>query len=1067
VHYIGFELTSRDIDLRLPQDLVHDFALKQIALQGERIEVTAERAQNWDAQLQRFQEWLIGKSKNAKKCRLLNPEILRFSESPDSFIATADSMLFFENLALGYTIRALLQTFHLDKKTDNLKYRLFPVFSELHPQNEKQRKQWAKARRSAYEGSFRHFVASLAYGTVLEEKFQLYFISEWDRDDKTWGRGRSLEMHELDMVVELDPTGRPNLNFNGVLHVFHGGSRSIVTLNARPVLIDTLGNCYDEKWAIDKYGDWTEARLADTLPTDFHPWFMQRISERTVDLFEQQAEIMAERGDINRAKTWRTKAIGLHGQMAMNYIERNEYDKAQGHLERALKMDPDLGRVYYGFARLNAARQGVQHETRKWLRSALDKDPGLIAGWLMLSDLELSAGQHGAAARACADGLHYSPNSQELLDQLLAMAHWHDKHSDAISALERYVEQNNTHSGHLIALAELNFAAALYDSALVVLDKLKHLFPTELVCRRHLLRAKIYFETGNYDEGQTYLQSAMASAADTVDADMFFRDLRYIMNDSEYDIFQRIRHAEPWHFFSSFWRSRDPNLATPNNEFIPEFYRRLSYARKHFRRYAKDIKTYEGHYRTAEAIDDAFVKRGVAEDYEPNLENVPSDPGAEVWQDHDPEISLAATVARSGAYALGEQVLMNAHYPQALLGTREIDDRGLIYVRHGEPDRVVHSGQQMSMSCQYNSQYGNPSFTFHFTKFGNETGWMFESVPSDLHDREMLDAYYWSVNPDNPAFANAPMQASIMDEFAARIRDETKTALEAAMRSITPSYRYDGEPFEFPYQMFSFKGPEQNSIIIDFLYHLDGRRIDREETGEAYKLWMSKLIGFYDDSWQERVRLSKNDTLLSQLSQNDWRQYGLTDWETFTTMPGFYNYEIQLHEGSSDKISVYRGTYNVPEYHSDVLMLSDILISAAIEPVTSSSAYQKGDLAISPHMFDSFTSGEQVGLYFEVYNLTYNVQGRTNFRVECTMSSDKTVDSASSRRISGFFQSLFGSRAEAVGTSYDYVGNARDESLYMNFDLGDETSGDFHLSIDVTDLNSGMSTAKSVTIVIE
>ena len=71
------------------------------------------------------------------------------------------------------------------------------------------------------------------------------------------------------------------------------------------------------------------------------------------------------------------------------------------------------------------------------------------------------------------------------------------------------------------------------------------------------------------------------------------------------------------------------------------------------------------------------------------------------------------------------------------------------------------------------------------------------------------------------------------------------------------------------------------------------------------------------------------------------------------------------------------------------------------------------------------------------------------------------------RRITGFFQSLIGSRAEAVGTSYDYVGNTRDESLYMNFDLGAEESGDYYLLVEVTDVNSGTSAQKTVTIHIE
>jgi GWxTD domain-containing protein len=57
----------------------------------------------------------------------------------------------------------------------------------------------------------------------------------------------------------------------------------------------------------------------------------------------------------------------------------------------------------------------------------------------------------------------------------------------------------------------------------------------------------------------------------------------YIIAGREKAAFERlVTDAEREHFIEQFWRRRDPNPATPENEFKEEHYRRIAYANERF-----------------------------------------------------------------------------------------------------------------------------------------------------------------------------------------------------------------------------------------------------------------------------------------------------------------------------------------------------------------------------------------------------------------------------------------------------------------------------------------------------
>ena len=119
-----------------------------------------------------FKENFIGTSPNAKKCVILNPEVIRFDYDQDLRIlkASSDELLVIENKALGFTIKYLLSYFEKDYETNVVHYYGYPYFEELE-KKESRIKRYAKLRRSAYIGSPEHFFSALYNNTYKEQGF--------------------------------------------------------------------------------------------------------------------------------------------------------------------------------------------------------------------------------------------------------------------------------------------------------------------------------------------------------------------------------------------------------------------------------------------------------------------------------------------------------------------------------------------------------------------------------------------------------------------------------------------------------------------------------------------------------------------------------------------------------------------------------------------------------------------------------------------------------------------------------------------------------------------------------
>ena len=267
VSHISYEFHTVHIKLLKPDSVNYTFSLKRRTIKGDQIGVTATVPKDWKKDLKKFTELFIGKSKNSKKTKILNPEVINFKTNPETgtFTASTDSIIRVENRNLGYKIFIILRSFEHHELDDKLRFVVYPRFAILGHKDQKELDNWLTNRGDTFIGSFRHFMKSMMKGRLNQEKFALSYASQ----------PKKLGLIQIDPskedLVESNAFGVSTFIPKGLINVHHGEKgNSWIRVETHRTLIDFEGN-YSPMDGILKWGVWSNERIADLLPLDYEP----------------------------------------------------------------------------------------------------------------------------------------------------------------------------------------------------------------------------------------------------------------------------------------------------------------------------------------------------------------------------------------------------------------------------------------------------------------------------------------------------------------------------------------------------------------------------------------------------------------------------------------------------------------------------------------------------------------------------------------------------------------------------------------------------------------------------
>lgn len=275
---IGYESHSQPVHPE-GKDLKINVKLRNRALALNEVTVTAKEGDR-KKNLARFSRIFLGESKNARNCKILNPEVLRlhYDSKKNMFSGYSVKPLIIENRALGYKLVYDLKNFEHYPQQRISRYYGTPFF-QLMEGTPAEKEIWNRTRLVTYYGSQMHLMRSLFFDNIKAEKFELYELNyneaaKSNINDKPYFV-EDLRLAKKDNYIvfyAMKPIyiSYDNPGLGAELASSYSFRYSSILNFKKPIKIYRTGY-FEDGYSVAWEGKMGEERVADLLPFDFQP----------------------------------------------------------------------------------------------------------------------------------------------------------------------------------------------------------------------------------------------------------------------------------------------------------------------------------------------------------------------------------------------------------------------------------------------------------------------------------------------------------------------------------------------------------------------------------------------------------------------------------------------------------------------------------------------------------------------------------------------------------------------------------------------------------------------------
>ncbi len=386
------------------------------------------------------------------------------------------------------------------------------------------------------------------------------------------------------------------------------------------------------------------------------------------------------------------------------------------------------------------------------------------------------------------------------------------------------------------------------------------------------------------------------------------------------------------------------------------------------------------------------------------------------------------------------------------------DDRGLVYVRMGPPDRRFAGTNDESWV------YDSTGDHFDFVDVGQavyEIRPLSDAVPLSESAEHRFAALYAmldarrGLHTDYERFANRMKSAesSISPERNARqimgIYQSSLTAVEQQLytanqgRNMREKFDYltGTEPVPINANFASFRST--NHSRLDFYYMIPVEKLKFMAVDNTYdKAFLSVKAKILDTTYRE-IHFLEREYRITQIDSTLQAGYFIIDELRSLLSPGAYLLALDIRNNLNEKIGIYKLRLHVRDYSLPQLMVSDIELSSSVSQQVIIDKFIKPDtkLRVVPNPAGLSLKSRPLTVYYEIYNLTLNNDGKSSYEVSYA------IESASRKNI---IARLFSGKSKVVSTTLK-TGYSTTEREYIGFDISELPPGDAVLTVTVTD----------------
>ena len=425
------------------------------------------------------------------------------------------------------------------------------------------------------------------------------------------------------------------------------------------------------------------------------------------------------------------------------------------------------------------------------------------------------------------------------------------------------------------------------------------------------------------------------------------QDLALITTDSALTGFDTSTGAARAAWLHRFWNDRDHEALRRPGERLAEHYRRMTHAE---RRYALQVnRRFDSHELRAFLLDRGMGQGSQFEIFEPVLLGRP-DSGS------PPRMSEPAPFRTTNYFDL-------EHTLEMVADTTPYDERGLVYIRQGEPDTIIETvawGVHKNETWLYRRADGD--LMLHFGNVPEDV----RLVPSLGYIETEQDVGRWFVYNDRCVLWAGYCKLLVWGKYGQKkLRDKERGIVAASVSVATGTDAYElrfGTDLQYEAAAFAV-GRAGAEGLVHVTWRYRPGMIPAAEPGREIVLPTRVRAVLLDAlghafSWRDTtllVRIQAGDTTVAQVGR-----LGLS------APPGRWTWRVALSVADTIGGIAPRGEVVVPRFEPDTVRLSDLLLAAPGEGAPW--PRPEGDTAyVTPR--SAWFRSDPLTLYHEIYGL--------------------------------------------------------------------------------------------------
>lgn len=410
--------------------------------------------------------------------------------------------------------------------------------------------------------------------------------------------------------------------------------------------------------------------------------------------------------------------------------------------------------------------------------------------------------------------------------------------------------------------------------------------------------------------------------------DWIEKDVAYIITDEERKAFKKLENDDEREaFIESFWRRRDPDPDTDENEFKEEYYERIAYANEKFASGIPGWKTDRGRIYITFGKPDSIESHPSGGQYDR-----PSYEGGGSTSTYPFEIWFYRHIEGVGSGVEIEFVDPTGSGEYRIARSPDEKD-ALLYI----PNAGLTLSEQLGLSSKADRITGA------------------NSDSSNLNFRRAQDSPFERLQ----LLANLQRPPSV--KFA-----DLQTALDS-----TSSGAQDSNPLNFDIRVDFFRQSDDR-VVTAITVQMENNQLTFQDRGgiqEARINIFGKIIGVSG----KRFGIFEDPVITQatavELSQAKDRKSAYQ--KAVPLAPGRYKVQVIVRDTASGATGIQSIPFEVPKYVQNTLATSTLVLAARLQYMGDrdpGGMFTIGDKKVIPNVSGNYKRGQEVGIYMQIYN---------------------------------------------------------------------------------------------------